>query len=208
MMQRTQGFRQVRAARCVILLLLCTVEVGRRERSSIPCATRAWERPRDAGRGIIVRSCCRTDSAAAPPPLSRVIGLRVDLLGAAPPPTRVRCLCLPSHSPPFALSFSSLRRPRVWGRRDLAAAAGEGRCRSLQPSRARRQALWRPAGGRRWGLSLCVAAADARSARGGATAGWSAPPAGSGAAEQPPRGVPGSLLLLHSGELDLGFSGG
>ena len=180
----------------------------RRERSSIPCATRAWERPRDAGRGIIVRSFCRADSSAAPPPLPRVVGLRVGLLVAAPPPTRVRCLCLCSPSPPFALSFSSLRRPRVWGRRDLAAAAGEGRCRSLQPSRARRQAAWRPAGGR-WGLSLRVPAADARSARGGAAAGWSAPPAGSGAAEQPPRGAPGSLLLLlHSGELDLGFSGG
>ena len=169
----------------VILLLLCIVEVGRRrEWSSIPCATRAWERPRDAGRGIIIRSCCRADSAAAPPPLSRVIGLRVVLLGAAP--------------------------PRVWGRRDLAAAAGEGRCRSIQPSRARRQAAWRPAGrGRRWGLSLRVPVADARSARGGAAAGWSAPPAGSGAAEQPPHGTPGSLLLLlHSGELDLGFSGG
>ena len=70
---------------------------GRRERSSIPCATRAWERPRNAGCGIMVRSCCRADSAAAPPPLF-----------AGPTMHRLHCVWAP---PASLLSSSAEQRP-------------------------------------------------------------------------------------------------
>ena len=81
----------------LVLLLLCTVEGGRRERSSIPCATRAWERPRNAGRGVAARFGSRADSAAAPPPLC-----------AGPTTHRLHCPWAP---PASLLSSSTEQRP-------------------------------------------------------------------------------------------------
>ena len=63
----------------------------------------------------------------------------------------------------------------------------------------------------RGGMSLRVPTTGARSACGGALPRRMVCPAGQirrAAAERPPRGAPGSLLLLLSGELELGFSGG
>ena len=181
MVQRTQGFRQVRAARCVILLLLCTVEGGDESGRLFPMRHMP-------GRGCVTRV---VESSIGPAAAQTLLPHRLHCRGSS--------VCVWSCLVPHRLGFGGdgISPP-------LQERAGAGVFNRRVHGGKRRGGQR----GGRWGLSLRVPAADARSARGGAAAGWSALPAGSGAAEQPPRGAPGSLLHLHSGELDLGFSGG